>query len=52
MLKKLAENLWTVESDMRFLGADIALRMTVVRLSNNTLVLISPVAIEEAMVDA
>ncbi|MCX4028652.1 DUF4336 domain-containing protein [Endozoicomonas sp. SM1973] len=52
MLKQLAENLWTVESGMRFLGADIALRMTVVRLSDSKLVLISPVVLDEALVDA
>lgn len=52
MLKQIAENLWTADGSMRLLDADITIRMTVVRLADNKLVLISPISMTELMVDA
>ena len=43
----VADNLWVARQPLRFLGVEIGTRMTVVRLSNNDLVLISPIALDE-----
>ena len=42
----VTDNLWGGRQPLRFLGLEIGTRMTVVRLSNGELVLISPVTLE------
>jgi len=52
---QLHDNLWTVPRPMRFLGAEIGTRMTVIRLKDGALFLHSPVTLDEptrAEVDA
>src|SRR5215470_1175311 len=44
---QLDDNLWTVSRPLRFLGAEIGTRMTVIRLKNGTLFLHSPVTLDE-----
>lgn len=46
MLKKIDKNLWTAEQPLKFWGLEVGTRMTVVKLSDNSLVLISPIAID------
>lgn len=46
---KIANNLWTVEQPLKFLGLEVGTRMTIVRLTNNSLVLISPIAIDSLL---
>jgi len=49
MLRALTENLWVVERPLRFGGVEVGTRMSVVRLGDGSLVLHSPVALEEAL---
>ena len=46
MLKQIDENLWVVEQPQSYLGLEVGTRMTVIRLSNNNLILISLVVID------
>lgn len=43
MLEELGANIWTATSPLRFFGAEIGTRMTVIRLPSNGLILISPI---------
>lgn len=45
-LAEIAPNLWTATQSMRFLGLEVGCRMTVVRLPNDDLVLISPLPLK------
>ena len=44
----ITNNLWTASQPLRFLGLEVGARMTVVRLSNDELVLISPISLRGA----
>ena len=46
MLRKLAENLWVEEQPQRFYGLEVGARMTVMRLSDGSLLLHSPVTLD------
>ncbi|MEM9772318.1 MAG: DUF4336 domain-containing protein [Cyanobacteria bacterium P01_D01_bin.73] len=46
-LTPIASDLWVATQPLRFLGLEVGSRMTVVRLPNGDLVLISPIALEE-----
>ena len=46
MLRQVDHNLWVAEQPLRFFGLEVGTRMTVVKLSNNSLVLISPIKID------
>lgn len=46
MLRQVSYNLWVAEQPLRFFGLEVGTRMTVVKLSNNFLVLISPIKID------
>lgn len=46
-MRQLAEDLWVVERPLRFLGLEVGTRMTVVRLRDGSLVLHSPVALDD-----
>ncbi|MEM7064647.1 MAG: DUF4336 domain-containing protein [Cyanobacteria bacterium P01_B01_bin.77] len=43
----VTDNLWVARQPLRFLGVEIGTRMTVVRLSNGDLILISPITLEK-----
>lgn len=45
MLRQIDNSLWVAEQPLKFLGLEVGTRMTVIRLLNNSLILISPVAI-------
>lgn len=48
-LKPIDANLWTTEQPLRFLGLEVGTRMTVIRLEDNSLCLISPIQITTAI---
>lgn len=49
MLNPVAENVWEAPAPFRFLGFKIGTRMTVVRLPDTSLLLHSPVAMDDAL---
>lgn len=55
MLTQIVENIWIDERKLRFLGVETGTRMTIVRLSDESLFIHSPVSLEDglrAQVDA
>lgn len=52
MLEPLVEEIWTAARPLRFFGAEIGTRMTVVRLPGGGLFVHSPVALDPAMREA
>ena len=49
MLKTLADEVWVADAPNRFYGLEFGSRMTVVRLGDGSLLLHSPIAIDQAM---
>ena len=49
MLERVAEDVWTLARPQSFLGLQLGTRMTVVRLSDASLFVHSPVALDEAL---
>ncbi|MEO0927486.1 MAG: DUF4336 domain-containing protein [Cyanobacteria bacterium J06643_13] len=49
MLRQLDRNLWVAEQPLKFLGLEVGTRMTVIRLADNSLVLISPIKIDQQL---
>lgn len=45
MLRKIDSNLWVVEQPQKFMGLEVGTRMTVIRLEDQSLLLISPTKI-------
>ena len=45
MLKEIDRNLWVAEQEQKFMGLSVGTRMTVIRLTDNSLLLISPITI-------
>jgi hypothetical protein len=50
MLKQIDTNLWVAEQKFRYLGLSVGNRMTVIRLPNDDLVIISPIQIDETAI--
>ncbi|MBD1865728.1 DUF4336 domain-containing protein [Cyanobacteria bacterium FACHB-471] len=50
MLREIDEEIWVVEQPLRYLGLSVGTRMTVVRLANRELVVISPIQASDAIV--
>ena len=46
MLRQIDDNLWVAEQTQKFLGLEVGTRMTVIRRSDRSLILISPIAID------
>ena len=46
MLKQIDRHLWVAEQPLKFLGLEVGTRMTVIKLSNGSLVIISPIEID------
>jgi hypothetical protein len=46
MLREIARNLWVAEQPLKYFGLSVGTRMTVIRLKNDELVIISPIKIE------
>lgn len=49
MLIEIGDGLWYGAADVRFFGAQIQTRMSVVRLSNGGLAIISPLVLTDAL---
>ena len=45
MLRQIDRHLWVAEQPLKFLGLEVGTRMTVIKLSNGSLVIISPIEI-------
>ncbi len=50
MLRKIDEEIWVAEQPLRYLGLSIGTRMTVVRLANRELAVISPIQASDEIV--
>lgn len=50
-LVKVDCDIWTATQPLRAFGIEVGSRMTVIRLSDHSLVLISPIALDETLVD-
>ncbi|MBD2056732.1 DUF4336 domain-containing protein [Oculatella sp. FACHB-28] len=50
MLREIDEEIWVAEQPLRYLGLSVGTRMTVVRLANRELVVISPIQASDAIV--
>ncbi|MEL6929182.1 MAG: DUF4336 domain-containing protein, partial [Cyanobacteria bacterium J06600_6] len=46
MLRQVDANIWVAEQPLKFLGLEVGTRMTVIKLDDDSLVLISPIAID------
>lgn len=46
MLKQIDRHLWVAEQPLKFLGLEVGTKMTVIKLSNGSLVVISPIEID------
>ncbi|NES70491.1 MAG: DUF4336 domain-containing protein, partial [Okeania sp. SIO2D1] len=51
MLRKIDSNIWVAEQPFRFLGLDIGIRMTVISLKNNELAVISPIKVDNKIIE-
>lgn len=49
MLREIARNLWVAEQPLKYLGLSVGTRMTVIRLKNGELVIISPIKTDSEM---
>lgn len=49
MLRKIDSNIWVAEQPLRYLGLSVGARMTVLRLNNRELVVISPIRASDTM---
>lgn len=49
MLRQIDLNLWVAEQPQKFFGLEVGTRMTIIRLSNNLLILISPIKIDSQL---
>ncbi|MBE9032507.1 DUF4336 domain-containing protein [filamentous cyanobacterium LEGE 11480] len=52
MLNKIAENLWTVDYPLKFMGLPIETRMSVIRVNQRELVVVSPIQVSDELVAA
>lgn len=50
MLREIDKNLWVAEQPLKYFGLSVGTRMTVIRLANGELVVISPIQIDEATI--
>ncbi|MGC1306887.1 MAG: DUF4336 domain-containing protein [Phormidesmis sp.] len=49
MLREIDRDLWVTEQPLRYFGLSVGTRMTVVRLANGELVVISPIQVNESL---
>lgn len=47
MLREIDRNIWVGERQFKFLGLEVGTRMTVIRLDNGELIIISPIDVDE-----
>lgn len=51
MLRAIAKNIWVQEQPLKFLGLEVGTRMTVIRLKNGELIVISPIQANETVIE-
>jgi hypothetical protein len=51
MLRKIDQDIWVAEQPFRYLGLSVGTRMTVIRLINHELAVISPIPVNDAIVN-
>lgn len=51
MLRKIGNNIWVAEQALKYWGLEVGSRMTVIRLTNNELIIISPIELNKTMID-
>ena len=51
MLRAIDHDIWVAEQPLRYFGLGIGTRMTVIRLDNGELVVISPIQVSDALVN-
>ncbi len=51
MLRKLDENIWVAEQPLKYFGLNVGTRMTVIRLGNGDLVVISPIEVDDLTIE-
>jgi hypothetical protein len=49
MLREVDNNIWVAEKPLKYFGLNVGTRMTVIRLTNGELVVISPIGIDELL---
>ncbi len=50
MLREIDRNIWVAEQPLRYFGLSVGTRMTVIRLANSELVVISPIQVDDATI--
>ncbi|MEA5513867.1 DUF4336 domain-containing protein [Nodularia sp. UHCC 0506] len=50
MLRKIDTNLWVAEQPLKYFGLEVGTRMTVIRLINSKLMVISPISMDDAII--
>lgn len=51
MLKKIDKNIWVAEQNLKYLGLQVGTRMTIIRLKNCELVVISPIKVDKETIN-
>lgn len=51
MLKAIDTDLWVAEQPLKYFGLEVGTRMTIVRLNQHKLMVISPICLNEAIID-
>ena len=51
MLKKVDKNIWVAEQNLKYWGLEVGTRMTIIRLDNDELVVISPIKVDNEAVN-
>ena len=51
MLKEVDTNIWVAEQKLKYLGLQVGTRMTIIRLNNGELVVISPIKIDKETIN-
>jgi Domain of unknown function (DUF4336) len=51
MLRKIDTNIWVAEQPLKYFGLDVGTRMTVIRLENGNLLVISPIEVQGETID-
>jgi hypothetical protein len=50
MLREIDQDIWVAEQPLRYFGLSVGTRMTVIRLANHDLVVISPIQVSDKFV--
>jgi Domain of unknown function (DUF4336) len=50
MLRQIDHNIWVAEQPLKYLGLEVGTRMTVIRLTTNELIIISPIQTDETTI--